>query len=118
MKTKIDFVTAKFGEGLDMKEITREYTRVTYETADDVLSDLQDPEGLKNILRFVNAGREAIMRAALRNAIMSSEGGPERALDKLVKDIIKMRAAMGKPVSETKAKDMAKLIQAEEAVTA
>lgn len=118
MKTFTDRVTAKFGEGLDMKEITREYTRVTYETADDVLSELQDPEDIKSILKYVNAGRESTVRTALRNAIMQEEGGPERAFEKLVKDIIKMRAAMGKPVSEAKAKDMAKLIQAEEAVTA
>jgi hypothetical protein len=111
MKTDQGTVTVKFGEEPNVKEFSRAYTQKTYENADDVLNELQSPESLKTLLSNLNYGTDLKLRVKVRNEILAEQAGPEKSFNKLVADIIKNRAALGKPVTEEQARKMAEMIQ-------
>lgn len=118
MTTKQTEVTVKVGE----KDFSRTYdqTEKTSITSEDLLSEMQ-----KDIKQFTSDwwyGRDLRMKAVVRAAILAEVAGPDKAFEKSVKDFIKMRAAMGKPVTEEQAKKfmkaMAEMEEAPEAVEA
>ncbi len=97
MKTEQSSVTLKVGTAPDEKEFTRAYTKVTYETAADVVEAMQNPDGLKAIIGALNYGLDLKLRAKVRQQLDSESAGPEKALEKMIKTLNAQRVALGKP---------------------
>lgn len=111
MKNEKVTVTVSFGEDNAKKEFSRDFLQSVFETSDDVLNGLQTKESTEQILKDLNAGVKSRLYLQTRNAILAEQAGPEKSFNKLVADIIKNRAALGKPVTEAQAKAMAEMIQ-------
>ena len=99
-------VEVKFGSGESKRTVSREVKYSKLETADDVLGLLNDPKTLAELLGDVNYARNLGARSKVRQAIMSTEAGPDKAIEKAIKDMVKARAAVGKPITEEQAKQM------------
>lgn len=95
--------------GGDPREVSRAYQRQTWEL-EDVLEGLKDPDKTKYILDRFNYGHDLAVRNKERQAIVAAEAGPDNAVAKLVSQITKQRAAVGKPVTEDEAIKIAKTI--------
>jgi hypothetical protein len=95
--------------GAANREITKTYTRQVYEIQ-DVLEALQTEDKAKYILDRFNYGHDLAQRNRVRAEIVAAEAGPDNAVAKLVAQITKQRAAVGKPVSEEEAVSIAKTI--------
>lgn len=76
-------------------EVTKAFTLISYETADDVLSKCSTPEGLKDLLGDLNYGFGLSQRAKVRQQILDANQGPEKSIEKLAKDFIKIFAGLG-----------------------
>ncbi len=74
------------------------------ETADDVLSLISDEEKLKELLAAANYGYNLKARAKVSQQIKQENAGPENSINKMVKDMVKMFAAMGKTITEDDAR--------------
>jgi hypothetical protein len=88
------------------KTFSRDATKPVYETADDVLGSLQDPKSAKDVIDYLNYAIDLKTRAPIRAAILANEAAAEQAIEKQVKDMIKLRAAAGKPVTEKQARKL------------
>ena len=104
MKTETGTVSVKFDS--KPEGITRAVSYSQLETQDDCLNMLQTPEGLKSLIAAANYGFNLKARSAVRQAILETEGGPDKAIDKMVKDLIKARQVVGKPITEGAAREM------------
>jgi hypothetical protein len=109
MKQSTETVTVKVGEGTEAKEFSKTYVRNTAENIDDILKLLQDEKSAKTVISAFNYGSDLKARAAVRAEILNESAGPEKALAKLAADIMKLRASIGKPVTQEKANALAKL---------
>lgn len=110
MKNDQGTVTVSIGD----KEFSKGYTKKIYETADDVLGELQDEKALKTVIDNLNYATDLKLRAKVRADILSESAGPEKAVDKMVKDMVKMRAAVGKPITEEQARKIILALQDQE----
>lgn len=95
--------------GGDPKEVSKAYTKETYEIS-DVLEAFKDVEKTKYVLDRLNYGHDLAQRNKVRAQIVAEQAGPENAVAKLVAQITKQRAAVGKPMSEEEAIATAKTI--------
>ncbi len=94
-------------DGKKLEPIEKAYTKTIFETVDDVLSALQNADSAKDTISLLNYAKDLKLRAIVRATILTENEGPGKAIDRLVKDILKMRAAVGKPVTEEVARKMA-----------
>lgn len=106
MKTETATVTYKV-PGTD-KEFSKEYSKVSFETAEDVLAHLQIPEKASVVLDRLNYGYDLKVRAGVRNALITEVAGPETAIAKMAKSIIAVRASMGKVTTMERALELAR----------
>ena len=92
------------------KEFVKSYQQVVKAsvTVDDILALLQDEKTAKQLINDWHYGADLKAKSEVRNSILNEQAGPEKSIEKLSKDIFKMRAANGKPVTEEKAKELAK----------
>jgi hypothetical protein len=111
MKNEKVTVTVSFGADDAKKEFSRDFVQSVFENSDDILNSLQTKEGTEQILKDLNSGVKSRLYLQTRNAILAEQAGPEKSFAKLVQDIIKNRAALGKPVTEDQARKMAEMIQ-------
>jgi len=56
--------------------------------------------GVTELLGYVTYAYDLEARAKIRNALVSNAAGPEKAIEKQIKEYMAARAAMGRPVSE------------------
>lgn len=111
MKSEQTTVTVGIGE----KEFSKVYTKVIYENAEDILALLSDEKTAAKAIADLNYGSDLKAKANVRNSILSEQAGPDKAFEKSVKDFMKLREAVGKPVSEEKARELVKRMQEIEA---
>lgn len=97
MKTENGKVTLVVGEGDAKKEFTKDYQKVIFETAADIVGWLQDAEKAPSVIAALNYGYDLKQRAKVRQQLESTSAGPEKALEKLIKNIQAARTALGKP---------------------
>ena len=66
----------------------------------------QNPKGngLLDLLENVTYANDLGQRAKVRAAIVAAAAGPDKAIDKAVKDFMAARAAAGKPIDEVAAR--------------
>lgn len=102
-------VTVSVGE----KEFSKTYQQIVRSsvTVDDLLGLLQDEKQAKQVISDWHYGQDLRAKAAVRNAILSENAGPEKAFEKSVKDFMKLRESLGKPISEDKAREIVKMMQ-------
>lgn len=93
----------------DGKTVEKSYERTIFETADDVLSYLTG-DRLEPTISALTYGWNLKASAPIRQAIIAESGGPALALANMIKGIMKQRAAVGKPLTEEAASDIAKQI--------
>jgi hypothetical protein len=100
-------VTVSVGD----KEFSRTYKQVVRASviADDILLMLSDEKTAKSVINDWHYGADLREKASVRNAILAEQAGPEKAIDKLAKDLFKARAANGKPITEEQSLLMAKM---------
>jgi len=75
--------------------------KVTKSAADVLKARVSD------FLRSLNYGLNLNARSDVRSTLMAKLEGPDKAINKLVADIVKARAAAGKPVTEQAARKIA-----------
>jgi hypothetical protein len=100
-------VTVSVGD----KEFSRTYKQIvrTSLTTDDILKLLSDEKTAKSVISDWHYGQDLRAKAEVRNAILNEVAGPEKAIEKLAKDLFKARAANGKPITEEQSVKMAKM---------
>ncbi len=106
MKTSTEQVKVTVND----KEFTQDYIKREFESVDDVMNVLStgDKETIEKLISDLNAGVDFKARQAVRAEIIAKAAGPEKAFAKAVQEFIKMRAVMGKPVTEERAKEIVK----------
>lgn len=62
--------------------------------------------GMVELLREAEYAYDLGKRNKIRQSILSGLEGPEKAIEKAIADLMKARQAMGKPISEEKARAM------------
>lgn len=75
--------------------------------ANDVTLTDEQKSKLSDLCGAANYGFNLKARATVRAAIQSRLEGPDKAINKMVADLVKARAAAGKPITEEKAREMA-----------
>lgn len=107
-------VTVKIGE----KDFTKTYKQIEKSSivVDDLLSQLSNPETVKQVISDWWYGQDLRAKAAVRQTIIATVAGPDKAFDKAVKDFQKMREAMGRPITEDQAKAIVKKMAEMEAL--
>lgn len=60
--------------------------------------------GVLELLKNATYANDLGKRAAIRQMLVSAVAGPEKAIEKSIKDFMAARAAAGKPISEEKAR--------------
>lgn len=61
--------------------------------------------GVLEMLQHVTYSQDLAKRASIRQTLVQSLEGPEKAISKAIKDLMAARAAAGKPISEEKARE-------------
>ena len=98
-----------------------------FETVDDILTTLDSAqfsdkvdeggkvvklaadiykEFVTEFLTALNYGTSLRARAKVRAVLQSKAEGPDKSINKMVAELVKMRAAQGKPITEEKARAM------------
>lgn len=95
------------------KEFTRTYQQIVKKslTVDDMLKLLSDEKLAQGVINDWHYGQDLKAKSEVRNAILAEVAGPEKSLEKLIKDFMKAREAVGKPISEERARVIMKAQQ-------
>lgn len=66
----------------------------------------QDPKAnaVHELLRYVEYAYDLGVRSKIRQGLVAAIAGPDKAIEKAIQDLMKARAAMGRPISEEKAR--------------
>ena len=97
MRVEKGIVKVTFGSGASEREVSREVSYSIPENADDVLGLLQNKDSLDEVLANIKYASSLKARNKVRAAILDSEAGPDKAIDKAIADANKARIASGKP---------------------
>lgn len=102
MKNETRKVTLKVND----KEFVREYQATIYESAEDLLALLSksDAETQKQIAADYTYGSDLKVKAKIRQQLESEAAGPDKAIAKLVTDLVKQYASVGKTITEEQAR--------------
>lgn len=73
---------------------------------DDILTLLSTKPD--EVVAKYNAALEAAARAAIRNDVVSKQGAPAKAIQKLAKTIFEGRKVIGKPITMDRATELAR----------
>lgn len=113
MKTEAKTVKINFGTDAVPRVVERAYQAIEYENIEDILSAFQatDDKGKNKLIDCLNYGWDLKVRASIRNDMVSADAGPERSFESTVKQTMKARAAIGKPVTEERARELVKIMQ-------
>jgi hypothetical protein len=95
MKTETKSVTVTIGD----KDYTKSYDRVSFETVDDIMAIFQDVDKTKKFIETANYGTDLKIRAQIRADILNENQGPDKAIEKMAKEMVKARAAVGKVIT-------------------
>lgn len=121
MTNKTITIEKEFGSGDNMKKVSKSGQCQVVQTAEDVLTMLSEDAAYvpakdateteiarsKNrTLNLVNYALDLKFRASLTNVLNSENVDPDKATDKAAEQFMKMRAAVGKPVTLEAAKAM------------
>lgn len=116
MNTKENTVTVSVGD----KEFSKAYQQIDKSTVTvaDMLKMLQgDEKATKQVISDWHYGNDLRAKAEVRASILAEVAGPEKSFEKSVKDFMKLRETMGKPVSEEQARKIVKMMAEMEAAT-
>jgi hypothetical protein len=97
--------------GVGTKKFSRPVKYREVENADDLLTLLQDPKTAKEAIDNWNYAENLNARAPVRTAILANEAAAASAEEKQIKDLIKVRAAAGKPVTEDQARKLIEVMK-------
>lgn len=66
----------------------------------------QDPKSnaVHDLLQNVEYAYDLAVRSKIRQGLVAAIAGPDKAIDRAVADLMKVRAAMGRPITEEKAR--------------
>ena len=103
MKLVTDTVEVKIGD----KTLSGPVSYSIPETVDDVLALLNDKETSDRCIKDISYATNLRERAKVRAQIQTAQGGPDKALEMLIKSLVKQSAAFGKPMTEEKAREKA-----------
>lgn len=104
MKLINDEVTLKVGEN----EFKGPVSYHEVENLDDIMSLLQEEKSLKKTISNINYATNLRARAIVRQTLLNTAAGPAKAIEKMVKQYMDARMAVGKPVTLEKAQEWAK----------
>jgi hypothetical protein len=93
------------------RKFPRPFTKVVYEDAQDILDSIQSSTGLATILAHINYSIDLEERGKVRQQILANEAQAAAAEEKSIKDLMKVRAAAGKPVTEDQARRIIELMK-------
>jgi hypothetical protein len=100
--------------GVGTKKFSRPVTYREIESAEDILELLQDPKTAKEAIDNWNYAENLNARAPVRAAILANEAAAASAEEKQIKDLIKVRAAAGKPITEDQARKLIEMLKSVE----
>lgn len=100
-------MTVKVGD----KEFSDTYVKKIAESSEDILSMLSDEKQVKDVIKAWNYGSDLFAKTRVRNSILEKVAGPEKSIEKLVKDLVKMYEGMGKTLTEEAARKMVQALQ-------
>jgi DNA-binding transcriptional regulator YbjK len=91
---------------VNAKEFSAPYSCAEFENSEDVLGHLAsaDAEALKKFFSALNYGIKLKAIAVVRGQLNSQAAGPDRAMEQLVKAMVKQYASIGKTITEDQAK--------------
>lgn len=69
--------------------------------------------GVVDLLRDATYAYDLGKRAAIRNSLVTAAAGPDKAIDKAIKDLMAARAAAGKPLTEAQAREKVMVMMAD-----
>lgn len=121
MTSKTITIEKDFGSGDNMRKVKKDGPCQVIQTAEDVLTFLSEDQAYvpakdaseteikraKNrTIDLLNYSLDLKCRASLTNKLNSENVDPDKATDKAAEQFMKMRAAVGKPVTIEQAKAM------------
>ena len=86
------------------RKFSRPFTKTVYENRTDVLEAAQDDKSLRTLIDHANYSIDLTERAKIRQLILNNEAATAASEEKSIKDLMKVRAAAGKPVTEDQAR--------------
>lgn len=75
-----------------------------YETAEDVLTVLQDEKKTAVLIANLNYATDLKARAVVRQRLMTTAAGPDKQIAKMIAELVKTYAAFGKKITEDEAR--------------
>jgi len=93
------------------RKFSRPFEKVVFQSREDVLEALQTDKGLVELLDHVNYSIDLTERAKVRQAILANEASSAASEEKSIKDLMKVRAAAGKPVTEDQARKIIEVMK-------
>lgn len=117
MKTIEGTVTVTYKEGGEEKEKTAPVSYSEFETAEDILeviansteADGKPTKSFSEFLSNLNYGTNLKARSQVRATLLQSlPTSPDKAIEAFAKQLVKMRAAFGKPITLEQAMVLAK----------
>lgn len=107
MKHITSEVEVSVGSGPDKKVFKGPVSYHELETAEDVRPFLDDKAKLTELIDAANYGFNLKARSKVRQTLIAESAGPDNAVAKLIKSIVANRAAVGRPISEVEARNLA-----------
>jgi hypothetical protein len=104
MRTFTDSVEVKVGNNV----FSREFENRKAETAQDILDLLQ--ADWASVVKNWNYAEDLFRRRPIRDSIMKNEAETANAFKQQVKDLIKVRAAANRPVTEEQAQKLIEML--------
>ena len=107
MRTEKGTVEVNIGS----KKFSRDYDKRIFETFDDVLTEAQKgSKSQQDLIDHINYSVDLGLRVPVRAAIVANEGAVAQAFEKQVRDLMKVRAAAAKPVTEDQARKLIEML--------
>lgn len=77
-----------------------------YSETNDVIAALEDDETAKEVIDLLNFALEAKERTKIRQRTLAANQGPEKAIESTIKNFMKVRESVKKPVTYDEAKKL------------
>ena len=87
------------------------FTKVVFETREDILDSVTTDKGLGDILGHINYSIDLEARGKVRQAILAGPAAAAQAEEKSIKDFMKMRQEAGKPVTPDQARKLLEVMK-------
>jgi hypothetical protein len=96
------------------RKFSRPFTKTVYENREDILNAASTDKDLVTLIEHANYSIDLTERARVRQAILNNEAATAASEEKSIKDLMKVRAAAGKPVTEDQARKIIEVMKSME----